>query len=321
MSQGQPKSEYDTPWKIIIDTYFEDFMAYCWPQKYIEIDWTKGYELLDKELSKIIKGSVTGNKILDKLIKVYRKDGQSAYVLLHLEVQRGADLHFEERMYTYRHRLWDLYRKPIASLAILIDKNKKWRPGIFREELWDSSVEMRFPIIKLIDYKQRQEELEASSNPFAQVIVAQLAAMEKQDPKSKFDSKFALIKKLYQQKWQKDDIMNLIKFIDWIIALPEELDLQFQEAVYALEEETKVEYITSFERIATQRGVQQGIQQGVQQGIQQGESTLLISLLKHKFKTIPRNYRQQIKQASPDSLLKWGQKVLDCAALEEVFES
>ena len=31
------RSEFDTPWKTVIDTYFADFMAYCWPAKYIEI--------------------------------------------------------------------------------------------------------------------------------------------------------------------------------------------------------------------------------------------------------------------------------------------
>ena len=312
MSHSQPKAKYDTPWKIILDNYFEDFMAYCWPQKYTEIDWSKRCRKLDKELSQITRDSTIGNRVLDKLIEIHRKDGQVACILLHLEVQGNFDSDFAERMFIYRYRLRDLYPNPIASLAILIDKNKKWRPGIFREELWDSSLEMRFPIIKIIDYKNRQEELEASSNPFAQVILAQLTALEKQQPNDRYNSKFALIKNLYKQKWQKSDIIKLMTFIDWVIALPEELEQKCREAIHALEEENKVKYITSFERLSREEGVEEGIHPG---------RMLLIRLLEHKFKTIPKNYKEQIEHASPNNLLQWGEKVLDCEALEEIFES
>ncbi len=82
-----------------------------------------------------------------------------------------------ERMFTYRYRLRDSHKKPIASLAILIDSNPEWRPGFYKEELWGSSMEMRFPIIKLIDYQSRIKELEASTNPFSSVILAQLATL------------------------------------------------------------------------------------------------------------------------------------------------
>lgn len=67
--------------------------------------------------------------------------------------------------------------------------------------------------------------------------------------------------------------------------------------------------------------VEQGIQQGLQQGLQQGESTLLVRLLERKFKVIPENYRQKIKQASQDNLLNWGEKVLESDTLEEIFSS
>lgn len=301
---SQPKAELDTPWKTILDIYFKEFILYCWPEKYAEIDWSRGYKTLDKELSKIARNAPIGNRVADKLIEVYRKDGQETYILIHIEIQGYLESDFEERMYVYRYRLRDLHRKPIASLAILVDTDEKWRPNCYKEELWGSSVEMRFPIIKILDYRNRIHELEEANNPFAQVILAQLAALEKQLPEAKLISKINLIKRLYQRGWQKDDIITLLIFIDWVMALPPTLELEFRDAVRVIEEDLHVNYVTSFERI----------------GIQKGESILLMRILERKFKNLPEQYRQKVEQASPDSLLKWGEKILESQELEEIFE-
>ena len=309
---SQPKAEFDTPWKKILDIYFEDFVSYCWPERHGDIDWQKGYKSLDKELSKISRNAPVTNRIIDKLIEVYLKDGESAYVLIHLEVQGQFDSDFEERMLTYRYRLRDSHKKPIASLAILIDSDSKWRPGSYKEELWGSSIEMRFPIIKLIDYKSRIQELEASSNPFASVILAQLATLEKQSPEAKLTSKINLIKWLYTRSWKREDILTLLTFMDWVFALPEELELKCKEAIAILEEELHVDYITSFERM--------GIEKGLQQGMQQGEGTMLLCFLEGKFKNVPDDYLKKINEADAETLVKWGKRVLNSQSLDDVFK-
>jgi hypothetical protein len=295
-----PRAELDSPWKMILN-------AYCWPERHADINWTKKYKMLDKELIKITRNAPVGNRIIDKLVEVTLKNGEEAFVLVHLEVQGKSDPYFEKRMFPYRYRLMDLHQKPIASLAILIDSNKKWRPGVFREELWGASVEMRFPIIKLLDYQKCIKELEVAHNPFAQVILAQLAALEKKLPDARLTSKISLIKRLYQQKWQNDDIINLLIFIDWVIALPKELESEYQEAVKVLEEELHVDYITSFER------------SGIEKGVQKGECMMLIHLLERKFKLVPENYRHCIEEAQPEDLLQWAEKVLISQTIEEVF--
>lgn len=308
----EPKAEFDTPWKKILDIYFQDFVSYCWPERHSEIDWQKGYKSLDKELSKIVRDAPVTNRIIDKLIEVSLKNGYEAYVLVHLEIQGQYDSDFEERMFTYRYRLRDLHKKPIASLAILIDYDAKWRPGSYKEELWGSSIEMRFPIIKLIDYKSRTGELEASDNPFASVILAQLATLEKQLPEAKLTSKINLIKRLYTRNWKREDITTLLIFLDWVLALPKPLELKCRELIAILEEEMEMDYVTSFERM--------GIEKGLQKGVQQGESALLLRQLQHKFMTIPDIYKHKIEQAEPSSLLKWGERVLDVNSLEDVFK-
>lgn len=313
------KSEFDGPWKDILDIYFEEFIAFCWPSKYHEIDWTKGFKMRDKELTKISRGTKTGRKVVDKLVEVYLKNGDSALILMHIEIQKNKEIIFTERMFTYRIRLWDRYRTPIVSLAILIDDNKNWRPNVYRDELWDSSIEMHFPIIKILDYSDQIEELEASANPFAAVILAQLAAMKKETPLAKLDTKIQLIKLLYKKGWKKDDLIALLQFLDWIIALPLELELQCTKTAEKIEEESKMNYVTSFERIGIQKGIKKGIEQGIEQGKVLGESEMLVKLLKNKFRRIPKQYSDKIKQANPDRLISWAMKLLRAPKIEDVF--
>lgn len=307
---AKSKADFDSGWKEIINSYFENFVAYCWPKKYSEIDWSRGYKFLDKELNKISRNIPIGKKVVDKLIEVYRKDGQATLVILHIEVQGYYDKDFAERLFIYRYRLHDLYRKPVATLALLIDSNDLWRPNVYRLDLWDSYIEMGFSIIKLIDYKSRLQELEASKNPFAAVILVQLAALKKYtDKQDKLKMKINLTKRLYNLEFKKKDILNLYSFIDWVLALPEPLELCYHQAIEEIEEQLNVAYVTTAERI------------GIQKGMQQGSSNFFINQLQYKFQSVPLVYCQKVEQADTETLLKWGKKLLDSQKLEEVFNN
>jgi len=324
-AKSKPRLDTDTPWKEIMDVYFEDFVAFCWPSKYSEIDWEKGYKSLDKEVKKITRNAPVGNRVADKVMEVWHKNGQKAAILVHIEIQgrqRKSEQDIGERMLVYRYRLRDLYNTPIASVVILIDNDPEWRPTSYKEEFWGSSLEVRFSVIKLLDYKARIPELEMSSNRFAPVILAQLAVLDKQDPQAKLATKIRLTRSLYLRGWTKDDILTLYRFIDWIMVLPSELEVEYQEAIEQFEEEeVNMGYITTAERLGIKKGIEQGIEQGRQEGVQQGESTFLLRLLERKFKIIPESYRQKIVHANPDILLTWGERVLESHALEDVFEA
>ncbi len=40
--------EYDSPWKMALERYFPEFMEFFFPEVYTDIDWSLGYEFLDK---------------------------------------------------------------------------------------------------------------------------------------------------------------------------------------------------------------------------------------------------------------------------------
>ena len=49
------RSDYDSPWKEALDHFLASFLAFFYPEVYTDIDWTRGYESLDKELHQLTR--------------------------------------------------------------------------------------------------------------------------------------------------------------------------------------------------------------------------------------------------------------------------
>jgi hypothetical protein len=143
-------------------------------------------------------------------------------------------------------------------------------------------VSLEFPVIKLLDYEKEQATLQATPNPFAIVVMAYLQTHKtRQNPKERLQSKLGLVKMLYGRGYSKQDILELFRFIDWVLVLPEELEAEFGEAVVKYEETLKMPYVTSVERLGIKKGLQKGIEKGLQKGIEKGlEKGLLQGELK-----------------------------------------
>jgi predicted transposase YdaD len=263
MSQQQntENTDFDNPWKVVIELYFREFLLFFFPWIEAEIDWDKPIQFLDKELQKIVRDANTPKNYADKLIQVHRKDGQKALVIIHAEVQSQEENIFPSRMYTYNYRLRDRYNCPVVSLAILGDDSKTWRPDHYSDSLWGCSTRFEFPIVKLTDYAQDWAALEADMNPFAVVVMAHLKAKEtRHQLNERKDWKFHLITMLHNRGYREQDILELYNFLDYLFNLPEDLEQQLQIELTAFEEAKQMKYITSIERMGEARGEAKGAQ-------------------------------------------------------------
>jgi len=52
-------TDYDSPWKNVLERFFPDFLAFFFPVAHAGIDGSRGYTLLDKELQKVVPGIVS----------------------------------------------------------------------------------------------------------------------------------------------------------------------------------------------------------------------------------------------------------------------
>ena len=208
-------TDYDSAWKQTLKVFFPDFMAFFFPAAHGDIEWAKGYQFLDKELQQAASDAELGRRYADVLVQVWRQGGEEAWVLVHVEVQGQPQAEFAERMYVYNYRLYDYHQRHVASLAVLADEQPGWRPSEFGYELWGCEAGLRFPVVKLLDYRARWAELEESRNPFAVVVMAHLKALETQaDVTARKAAKWQLLRRLYEQGYARVDILNLFRFID-----------------------------------------------------------------------------------------------------------
>ncbi|TGO02590.1 hypothetical protein PN36_22440 [Candidatus Thiomargarita nelsonii] len=281
-------SEFDSPWKKIIEHFFKEFMLFFFSQVHDSIDWTRGYEFLDKELQKLIRESITKERRVDKLVKVWLKNGETAVLYIHIEVQAQYDSEFKERMFIYHYRLYDRYGPNVVSLAILGDDRKNWLPKAYSYEKLGCGMSFHFPIVKLLDYRDKWDELDQSNNPFAIVVKAHLKSLEtRKSLKERYSWKVDLYKALYQANYNKDEIRELYAFLDWVLTLPSGLEQNFDNFVYKYEEAKKVEYVTSIER----RGILQRSREDV------------IENLDVRFNHVPETVVKKIQSIHDTSLL------------------
>ncbi len=294
----------DEAWKDILKVYLKEFLELYWPEAFHNIDWAKGYEFLEQEFIKIDKPRKKEKRVLDTLIKVWHKNGSEQWLLLHLEIQGRKKNSFDERIYIYNYRAFDRHLTKVASMAILIDNNKKWRPNEYYHELWGCSVKMKFPVLKLIDFKGREQELLNSKNPFEVIMGAQLNAIGIRNNSQRLRRKKTIIKMLYERGFGREEIINIGRFLEGIFPLSYRDKLSYTNFVKEIEEDMSVSYLTSFEEI----------------GIEKGQSNILIHQLEAKYNALPKDYLKKIESADSDTVMKWARRVLFCANIEQVFE-
>ncbi|GFE71940.1 transposase [Chroococcus sp. FPU101] len=291
------RADYDNPWKEALGLYFQPFMVFFFPQIEANIDWRKGYEFLDKEFQQIVRDAELGRIYADKLVKVWRGDGSEIWVLIHVEVQSQVQSSFAERMYVYNYRIFDLYRRPVVSLAVLADEQDSWRPSAYRYSLWGCRVSLEFPIVKLLDYQTRSDLLSENPNPFAVIVAAHLTTQQtNQDPLLRYQGKLRIAKSLYQRGYSRQDILELFRLIDWMMTLPDRIESEFKQEIRRFEEDLQMPYVTSVERLARQEGLDEGI-------LQKGREDV-IDVLTIRFSDVPPSLVEAINQIEDPSVLK-----------------
>ncbi len=283
-------ADYDSPWKEALDVFFEAFLRLFFPQAHADIDWGRPYQSLEKELQQIAPDSQTGRRYVDKLFQVLLKSGVEQWILIHIEVQMDDESEFPVRMFIYHYRIFDKYnRREVVSFAVLGDDNPAWRPQSFGYERWGMEVGFRFPVVKLLDYAARRQELEASDNPFATVVLAHLDNQEtRQRPGERKDRKFALIKRLLERGWDAEKVRQLFNLVDWLMELPKDLKIEFHEQVARYEEEKRMPFINTFEEIGMERGRLEDIE----------------AILEHKFPDASGQLMSEIRQIRDYERLK-----------------
>jgi hypothetical protein len=208
-------------------------------------------------------------------------------------------------MFVYNYRIFDRYRRPVASLAVLADTHKQWKPTSYSLTVLRCSHTFNFLVAKLTDYEERLDELLESDNVFGWITAAHILTQKtKKQDQERYAAKIRLLRILYQHLWDKQRIIDLFYILDWLMQLPEWLNSKVWQELETIEENENMEYITSVERI----------------GMVRGQYTLLKSQLECRFGLLPEWASERLKCAKAKELEAWGKAFVTAPTLEAVFQ-
>jgi len=88
----------------------------------------------------------------------------------------------------------------------------------------------------------------------------------KDNPRERYSWKWTITKALYEKGFSAKDILDIYRLVDWLMMLPDDLTNQFTQNLIAYEEEQKMPYVTSAERIGIEKGKLEGRSEGLDIG-------------------------------------------------------
>ena len=155
-----------------------------------------------------------GTRFVERLVRVQVLNGGESWIFIHVEVQGTKQAEFAKRMFVYNYRIFDRYEKPVASLAVLADEHKQWKPSSYGFAVLGCRHTLEFPVAKLTDYEDKLDELLVSDNAFGLITAAHILTQQtRKQHQERYKAKLRLIRILYQRHWDKQRVIDLFSAI------------------------------------------------------------------------------------------------------------
>jgi hypothetical protein len=299
----KPTMKQDSSWRKILDKLLPDFLAFYFRAIYQAIDFDKGFEFLDKELQKILpQEDDTGKRVVDKLVKVFLHDGSEKWLLIHIEIQGYRESDFPKRVFHCYYRIYDRFGEELISVALLTDDEPEFRENIYQISRWRFRLHFEFPVVKLLDYRDKWDELERDPNPFAIATMAFLKTVETQgSDQERYQWKKHFLLELYRRGLSRETVVALYEFISVIMALPEAKDEELYEEIEQTSEEKQMSILAIAERKGLEKGRVEGLEKGREEGLEKGRllvREMIADILEIKFGVAGLELFDAVKQVT-----------------------
>jgi Domain of unknown function (DUF4351) len=139
------------------------------------------------------------------------------------------------------------------------------------------------------------------------VLQAHLAAQAtkgRESQQRRRKQKFALMTTMYERGYSRQEVIDLFRFIEWVMVLPPELEKAFKNDLATYEEEKNMPYISNLERESREAG----------------KAELVIKLLNRKTGKVSEEALARIEALPIDRLEKLGEDLLDFSGSEDLAD-
>jgi predicted transposase/invertase (TIGR01784 family) len=326
--------QQDSAWKDIIRDYLPDFLTWYFPAVAAAVDLSARPVFRDKELNRISRGNRLPGRVADLLVELPPAGGADLHppptlILCHVEIQGSPESTFAERLFQYSYRIYDRFGHFPVTLVVLADSNTRFRPTEFTRDLLGATLRLEFHTAKLIDYRERVRVPGEDENIFATVTRIHLAVQQEKlqrkwsDDRSRYELKRRLMREVVEERAdrleEQKKLLGLLAFLDWLVALPKELDQLFFDETETARGAQTMPYVTSWERMGIEKGIEQGFVQGRQAGELRERHAVLKRLLDRKFGLEPGDTELIEGVTDPDRLDAALDAILDATEREEVL--
>jgi hypothetical protein len=279
------RPKYDILWKGMIEEVIEDLLLFVDPEIGRELDLGRGFHFLDKELAEIYPDAekAANIRVVDKLVRIYLRDGGERWMLLHIEVQGGNDKDFARRMFEYYTRLFSKHGRPVAAIAIFTGRDGNIMPAVFEDRCLWMRARYEYKTLNIADYPD--DILRASRNPFAAVLLVakevllRVKGTDKERDKVLLEQKVLMVRLLKKRmrEFGKKKTKAIHAFLDNYVAFKKpETNRKFMERRrQILGEKNTMGIIDQLREIKHKEGVEEGHEKGVQEGLEKAIGRLL----------------------------------------------
>jgi len=188
------------------------------------------------------------------------------------------------------------YLKPVYGLGLLAEN-------------FDHESDHFYHHYKIVNVDKPQRELKGLQFVFIE--------LQKFKPTSHAERKLQILWLRFMSEINE----NTTEIDPELLAVPEinEAVKLSEQAAYTKEE--LAAYDAYWDSVSTDKTLYAGrFREGEEKGRSEERMKMLLFLLQHKFKKVPKDYLQKIEQANPELLQKWVERGLTSSTIEEIFK-
>ena len=263
--ESQERADRDGFWKDAIARFLPQLVQRMLPELYGKVDWSKEPKFLSQELRDTLQRPAADEhnapRFVDELIQLSLKNGNTQWVLLHIEVQGkgGDDISYRMALYCcliFSHH----YRMPVALAILTAPRPEKEPLGIYTEEQCGTQLTYRYNCFEIMN--QDDGALLGSDNPFDLIIYAAkkeslFKGRDKEQQKFKYLREITRL--LADKGWDEKDRRDLLILIARMINLKDEnLQQQYIDDVRTMKGESGMAAMTFIEKFFRDEGLNEG---------------------------------------------------------------